>query len=117
MKKLILLFAAVSASLAFQGDKDADLARWKRQAKTIAIIRDDWGIAHVYGKTDADAVFGMEYAQAEDDYNRVESNYIDALGWHSQVDGESSIYLDLRSRLFVDPLSFQAEYAHSPAWL
>jgi acyl-homoserine-lactone acylase len=46
----------------------------------ITIIRDDWGIAHIYGKTDADAVFGMEYAQAEDDFNRVETNYINAMG-------------------------------------
>ena len=81
-----------------------DIARWQGEAGNVTIYRDNWGIAHVYGKTDADAVFGMEYAQAEDDFNRVESNYIDALGWHSQADGESSIYLDLRSRLFVDPL-------------
>ena len=94
-----------------------DIARWQGEAGNVTIYRDDWGIAHVYGKTDADAVFGMEYAQAEDDFNRVESNYIDALGWHSQADGESSIYLDLRSQLFVDPRGVQAEYAHSPAWL
>lgn len=94
-----------------------DIARWQGEAGNVTIYRDNWGIAHVYGKTDADAVFGMEYAQAEDDFNRVESNYIDALGWHSQADGESSIYLDLRSRLFVDPPVVQAEYAHSPAWL
>ena len=94
-----------------------DVARWQGEAGNVTIYRDNWGIAHVYGKTDADAVFGMEYAQAEDDFNRVESNYIDALGWHSQADGESSIYLDLRSQLFVDPQAVRAQYAHSPAWL
>ncbi len=94
-----------------------DIARWQAEAGNVTIYRDNWGIAHVYGKTDADAVFGMEYAQAEDDFNRVESNYIDALGWHSQADGESSIYLDLRSQLFVDPQAVRAQYAHSPAWL
>jgi acyl-homoserine-lactone acylase len=94
-----------------------DIHRWQAEAGEITIYRDDWGIAHVYGKTDADAVFGMEYAQAEDDFNRVESNYIDALGWHSQAEGESSIYLDLRSQLFVDTGVLQAEYARSPAWL
>ena len=60
--------------------KIPEVARWKQQAKNVTIIRDDWGIAHVYGKTDADAVFGMEYAQAEDDFNRVETNYINAMG-------------------------------------
>jgi acyl-homoserine-lactone acylase len=117
MKKLILLFAAVSISLAFQGDKNADLARWKQQAKNVTIIRDDWGIAHVYGKTDADAVFGMEYAQAEDDFNRVETNYINAMGRLAEAEGESRIYQDLRMKLFIDPEALKKEYAASPPWL
>src|SRR5580698_9247767 len=117
MKKLILLFAAVSASFAFQGAKDADLARWKQQAKNITIIRDDWGIAHVYGKTDADAVFGMEYAQAEDDFNRVETNYINAMGRLAETEGESKIYQDLRMKLFIDPVMLKTQYAASPVWL
>ncbi|MGH8317723.1 MAG: penicillin acylase family protein [Steroidobacteraceae bacterium] len=95
----------------------SDIARWEREAQSVTIYRDNWGIAHVYGKTDADAVFGMEYAQAEDDFNRVESNYIDALGWRSQADGESAIYRDLRSQLFADPKTLQAKYAQSPPWL
>jgi acyl-homoserine-lactone acylase len=95
----------------------SDVARWEREAQNVTIYRDNWGIAHVYGKTDADAVFGMEYAQAEDDFNRVETNYIDALGWRSEADGASSIYLDLRSQLFVDPKVLQAKYAQSPPWL
>jgi acyl-homoserine lactone acylase PvdQ len=117
MKKLILLFAAVSVSLAFQGDKNADLARWKQEAKNITIIRDDWGIAHVYGKTDADAVFGMEYSQAEDDFKRVETNYINAMGRLAEAEGESKIYQDLRMKLFIDPGELKREYAASPAWL
>ena len=117
MKKLILLLAAVSAALAFQGDRNADLARWKQQARKITIIRDDWGIAHVYGKTDADAAFGMEYAQAEDDFNRVETNYINAMGRLAEAEGESKIYQDLRMKLFIDPEELKREYAASPAWL
>src|SRR5208283_5214078 len=117
MKKLIVLFAAVSATLAFQGDKNADLARWQQQARKITIVRDDWGIAHVYGKTDADAVFGMEYAQAEDDFNRVETNYINAMGRLAEAEGESKIYQDLRMKLFIDPEELKKEYAASPAWL
>src|SRR6204780_1770098 len=117
MKKLILLFAAVSISLAFQGDKNPDLARWKQQAKNITIVRDDWGIAHVYGKTDADTVFGMEYAQAEDDFNRVETNYINAMGRLAEAEGESKIYQDLRMKLFIDPEELKSEYASSPDWL
>jgi acyl-homoserine-lactone acylase len=100
-----------------QGPSPRDIARWERQAQNVTIIRDDWGIAHVYGKTDADAVFGMEYAQAEDDFNRIEANYLNALGRLAEVEGESAIYQDLRMRLFIDPDSLRAEYRASPLWL
>jgi acyl-homoserine-lactone acylase len=83
----------------------------------VTIIRDDWGIAHVYGKTDADAVFGMEYAQAEDDFNRVETNYLNSLGRLAEAEGESALFQDLRQRLFIDPDSLRAEYRTSPPWL
>ncbi|MEK6629979.1 MAG: penicillin acylase family protein, partial [Acidobacteriota bacterium] len=72
MKKLILILAVASVSWAPQTAVDKELAGWERQAQNVTIVRDDWGIPHIYGKTDADAVFGLMYAQAEDDFNRVE---------------------------------------------
>ncbi|WP_233171656.1 penicillin acylase family protein [Dyella sp. ASV21] len=95
----------------------ADLARWQHQAQAVTITRDDWGIAHVHGKTDADAVFGMAYTQAEDDFPRVETNYLNALGWLAQAEGEQAIWSDLRQQLWIDPLQLQRLYAQSPAWL
>ncbi len=92
-------------------------AATRAQAQRVTIVRDDWGIAHVHGKTDADAVFGMAYAQAEDDFNRVETNYLTALGRSAEADGEAALYPDLRQRLWVDPLDLQARYRRSPAWL
>ena len=71
LKKLLLVIAAAFAALAFQADKTPELARWKQEAARVTIVRDDWGIAHVYGKTDADAVFGILYTQAEDDFNQI----------------------------------------------
>jgi len=94
-----------------------ELARWKAEAADITITRDDWGIAHVHGKTDADAVFGMEYAQAEDDFNRVETNYINAMGRLAEAEGASQVWRDLRMKLFIDPDSARAQYARSPEWL
>ena len=94
-----------------------DSGRWQREAQRVTIVRDDWGIAHVYGKTDADAVFGMEYAQAEDDFNRIETNYLNALGRLAAAEGPSAIYTDLRMRLFIDPDSLRAQYRRSPPWL
>src|SRR5690348_7068929 len=78
-----------------------DLARWRAEAANVTITRDDWGIAHVHGKTDADAVFGAIYAQAEDDFNRVETNYITALGRTAEAQGQAAIWQDLRQKLWI----------------
>jgi acyl-homoserine-lactone acylase len=117
LKKLVLVAATASASFVFAAPKDQEIARWDQEARNVTIIRDDWGIAHVYGKTDADAVFGMIYAQAEDDFNRVETNYINGMGRLAETEGESKIYLDLRMKLFIDPAGLKKQYAASPAWL
>ncbi|MGI9037465.1 MAG: penicillin acylase family protein [Gemmatimonadota bacterium] len=94
-----------------------EVTRWERRAENVTIVRDDWGIPHVYGRTDADAVFGLMYAQAEDDFDRVERNYLGALGRLAEAEGKSAIFHDLRMRLFVDPDSMKALYDVSPAWL
>lgn len=113
---LLLSACAPSTSLPSHG-AGGDAARWERQARSVTIVRDDWGIAHVRGKTDADAVFGLIYAQAEDDFNRVETNYLNALGRLAEAEGESAVYRDLRMKLFINPDTLKAQYAASPAWL
>src|SRR5258705_12469144 len=119
MKKLVLVFilAAASATFASQAAKNPEATQWERQARNVTITRDNWGIAHVHGKTDADAVFGMIYAQAEDDFNRVETNYINAMGRLAEAEGESKIYQDLRMKLFIDPDALKKQYAASSEWL
>ncbi|MGH9731156.1 MAG: penicillin acylase family protein [Candidatus Acidiferrales bacterium] len=117
MKKFVLVFAVACISFPARGAQRADIARWEHEARNVTIIRDNWGIAHVYGKTDADSVFGMEYAQAEDDFNRVETNYINAMGRLAETEGKSAIYQDLRMKLFIDPETLKKQYAQSPAWL
>jgi acyl-homoserine-lactone acylase len=117
LTNLITILAVVTTSTVLRAADNTEIARWKREALRVSIIRDDWGIAHAYGKTDADAVFGMEYAQAEDDFNRIETNYINAMGRLAEAEGESGIYQDLRMKLFIDPVQMKAQYAASPAWL
>lgn len=121
MKKLLVLFVFAAATLLYAQSQTQptpqDIARWENEARRVTVIRDDWGIAHVYGKTDADAVFGMEYAQAEDDFNRVETNYINAMGRLAEAEGDPAVYKDLRMKLFIDPAEMQAKYASSPDWL
>jgi acyl-homoserine-lactone acylase len=94
-----------------------EIALLEQRAQNVSIVRDDWGIAHVTGKTDADAIFGMIYAQAEDDFNRIETNYLNAMGRLAEAEGESAIWRDLRMKIFIQPEDLKKKYAESPAWL
>ncbi len=115
---LALAFLAGCAPERAAAPFDAEeLARWERAAARVEILRDRWGIAHIYGETDADAVFGALYAQAEDDFNRVETNYINALGRLAEAEGKAELFRDLRMRLFIDPEELKAQYEASPEWL
>jgi acyl-homoserine lactone acylase PvdQ len=113
----LALILAASTVLPVRAGNVAEAARWAREARNVTIVRDDWGIAHIYGKTDADTVFGTEYAQAEDDFNRIETNYINAMGRLAEAEGESRIYQDLRMKLFIDPPAMKKQYEASPPWL
>lgn len=93
------------------------VARWEDMANNVTIIRDNWGIPHIYGKTDAAAVFGLLYAQCEDDFDRVEMNYIEKLGRMSEIKGEPALYDDLLIRLQIDSADAQKDYAAAPQWL
>ena len=115
--KIRLLLLAALAACAPAAPTNPDLARWEAHAKNTTIIRDNWGVPHVYGKTDADAVFGLLYAQSEDDFNRVETNYILAAGRMAEVVGPSALYADLRMHLFIDTVEVKKEYETSPDWL
>ena len=112
-----LLLLSACASVGPARSPTPEEARWQSHVRNVTITRDDWGIAHVRGRTDADAVFGMIYAQAEDDFNRIETNYLTALGWMALAEGEGQIWQDLRARLYMDPADLQARYAASPEWL
>ena len=121
MKKLVLLLTLIiSASCSSPQTApavDPQVAAWQQRAEGITIVRDDWGVPHVYGKTDADAVFGVIYAQAEDDFNRVETNFMNSMGRLAEAEGEAEIWRDLRMKLFIDPDDLKAKYQTSPDWL
>lgn len=118
MKALFCIFFTCTAiALMAQSFTPAEITRWKTQAQRVSIDRDSWGIPHIKGKTDADAVFGMLYTQCEDDFTRVEENYIVAEGRMAEVEGETALYRDLRARLFLDTLQVKAIYAKSPVWM
>ena len=117
MKKALLSLLLACAACAPQEAMNGEVAAWTARAETITIIRDDWGIPHIYGDTDADAVFGMIYAQAEDDFNRIEVNFLNSQGRLAEAEGEAEIWRDLRMKLFIDPEDMRAQYEESPPWL
>jgi acyl-homoserine-lactone acylase len=96
---------------------ELDHDRWRAMAAAVTIVRDDWGIPHIRASTDAEVVFGLIYAQAEDDFNRIETNYLKALGRMAEGFGEQEIFSDLRMKIFVDPENLKARYAACPHWL
>ncbi len=110
---IVVLFGCTGSEQAV----DPEVARWEQTASNITIIRDNFGVPHIYGKTDADAVFGLLYAQCEDDFNRVERNYVWATGRLAEVEGEDAIYSDLRARLFMTQEEAIAAYESAPPWL
>ena len=81
----LLLPVIVSGQQLFPGE----IQRCEATAKRTTIIRDNWGVPHIYGKTDADAVFGLMYTQCEDNFKGIERNYLYQLGRQAEVDGES----------------------------
>ncbi|WP_276364137.1 acylase [Daejeonella sp. H1SJ63] len=114
----ILLFLLASGFSTGSANRTlSEKERWNRHASDTEIIRDDFGVPHIYGKTDADAVFGLLYAQCEDDFNRVEQNYIWAIGRLAEIEGENAIYSDLRAKLFMTQKEAEIKYQNSPQWL
>jgi acyl-homoserine-lactone acylase len=108
---LVTLFSCQNQS------PNAELSRWAAQADRVEILRDDFGVPHIYGKTDADAVFGLLYAQCEDDFRRVERNYVWAIGRLAELEGEEAIYSDLRANLYMTEAEAKEAYETAPDWL
>ncbi len=120
MKPLTIICVLALASCSSQPAAPTvspEVAAWQARADGVTIVRDDWGVPHIYAKTDADVVFGLMYAQAEDDFNRVETNFINSQGRLAEAEGEGEIYRDLRMKLFINPVQLQADYAKAEPWL
>lgn len=117
MKYFLSLLLLITLPGLAQKPSAKELARWKKFSQNVTIIRDNYGVPHIYGKTDADVVFGLLYAQCEDDFQRVEMNYLEKLGRVSEVKGEGSLYDDLLNQILIDTIATKKDFANSPAWL
>lgn len=114
-KFITILFLTLVFSC--QQKNNSELASWEEQASKVEIIRDDFGVPHIYGETDADAVFGLLYAQCEDDFRRVERNYIWATGRLAELEGEEALYSDLRANMYMTEAEAKAAFEAAPDWL
>lgn len=109
-----LLFSIPGSAQRFSG---AELSRYAAEAARVTIIRDGWDIPHIYGKTDADVVFGLLYTECETDFPRVEKNYLEVLGRQAEAYGPAYLNNDLQMRLIEDSADAIRDYHNSPAWL
>src|SRR3981081_4505435 len=101
MKQLLMWLVVPAFSFA-QHQSQQEIERYKSQSKNVTIIRDTWGVPHIYGKTDADAVFGLLYTECEENFRQIEMNYLEIMGRLGEVDTINELYQDLEMRLIYD---------------
>lgn len=87
----------------------------EKLTRLVTIYRDSFGVPHIFGKTDAGVVFGLMYAQCEDNFWQLETDLIHSVGRAAEIDGEKGLAADLAYRAFeIEKLS-KAEYERLPA--
>jgi acyl-homoserine-lactone acylase len=116
MKRIFTLLTFLLPLAGYAQFTKTDAQRCEAQAKQVTIVRDDYGVPHIYGKTDADAVFGLMYTQCEDNFKGIERNYLYQLGRQAEADGESRLYEDLQMQLIADTADAIKDYKASPPW-
>lgn len=101
---LLLLIGLVGAAAYLWTPKadpfDADAAREVAKQYDVRIIRDDYGVPHVFGQTDADAHFGFAYAHAEDAWEVMEETLMAGRGMSAQYRGQADAPSDYLYDLF-----------------
>jgi len=107
----ILLFSPVIVFA--QKINQQEIKRAVTLAKSVTIIRDNYGVPHIYGKTDASVVFGLMYSQCEDNFKGIERNYLYQFGKQTEVDGESSLATDIQLQLIADSADAIKDYKTS----
>src|SRR5438046_2474911 len=79
-------------------------------AKSVTIYRDTYGVPHIYGKTDAAVVFGLMYAQAEDNFWQLEEDYIRTVGHSAELEGPSGLNNDILRQAYETVARAKEQY-------
>ena len=116
----VVLFLALLTTTSALGAQDAafpgggDAAEWETLASSVTILRDTWGVPHIYGPTDASVLFGAAYARAEDRLQEDEAHYLSAIGRGPELLGDSAMSDAIRLRTLRREEVARREYAEAP---
>ena len=95
MKPLLTFLLCLSAVISFSQINPAN----------ITIARDSFGVPHIYGRTDAEAAYGLAYAHCEDDFKSIQHNLLSAKGMLGEVLGKEGVLFDFGLKFFgIDTL-------------
>jgi acyl-homoserine-lactone acylase len=89
---LVLIVVLGSAFLFIMSPVHVDLSELAQrgEAYQVEILRDSWGVPHIFGQTDADAAYGLAYAHAEDDFLTIQQTLLAARGQLASVYGKDA---------------------------
>src|SRR5476651_1703854 len=112
MKKQLLAILALATPFLASAQRftPQEIARYQQEAKAVTIIRDNYGVPHIYGPTDANVVFGLMYSQCEDNFKGIEDNYLYQLGRQAEVDGQGKLYTDVQLQMIADSADAIKDY-------
>ena len=115
-KSLFIAFILLPLFTLAQKYTTAEIKRFEHEATSVTIVRDNWGVPHIYGKTDAEVVFGLMYTECEDNFKGIEQNYLYQLGRQSELSGEKDLYTDVQLQLIADTADAIKDYKASAPW-
>ena len=78
--------------------------------KHVEIVRDSFGVAHIYGKTDADTAYGLAWAHSEDDFLTIQKAYLAGNGLLSKHLNNKGIIVDFLNQFIESKISVKALY-------
>ena len=77
---LILLVAGAALYIFWPKQDNLSALAVAGEPYDVRILRDEWGVPHVFGETDADVAYGLAYAHAEDDFLTIQQTVVAARG-------------------------------------
>ncbi len=112
---LILLLAAVLLALALWEPIAAnDVAPPPAKKYDVEIVRDEYGVPHIFGKTDPDVAYGIAYAYSEDSFADVEESVAMGRARLGAITGQDGAKTDFVAHLFDVRGTVDRHYAQLP---